>query len=433
MRQERFKAANAVELTDALEQLLYLLLFFDVEPAMIHRFAKTYDSTALEVYGGPMPRKGERTAGKLRIGYLSADLRNHVMGKMMWSALQHHDRDRFALHFYSLSTTRDEWTERFVGIADRFEVVAGLPERMAAQRIAADDLDLLVDLSTHTLGAKPGILVRKPARVQLTHVASAGSVGLSCVDFKLTDAFADLPSSQESTIETLLPMAGCVYPYRHVEPANEHPFHRAALRIAEDAVVIGAFVAPMKLSRRCLTLWRDVLARVPNALLALSPTHPALCSVYERLAASAGIAQERLLFLPQGSDDAQNQARYGLVDFVLDPMPFGGVNGVLEPLDAGVPVVTLVGKRHGERSAHSILANLGVMQTMAQGGREYVEIAVRLAEDRSFASEIKEAIRRGLQASPLVDMPAHARNLEAAYLHAIQSVASRDPGERKHG
>ena len=433
LRRERFKTASALELADALEQLLYLLLFFDVEPAMIHRFAQTYDSTAREVYGGPMPRTAQRAAGKLRIGYLSADLRNHVMGKMMFSALRHHDRDRFALHFYSLSTVNDEWTERFMGIADRFEVVAGLPERIAADRIATDDLDLLVDLSTHTLGAKPGILARKPARVQLTHVASAGSVGMSCVDFKLTDAFADLPSSQESTIETLLPMAGCVYPYRHVEPANDHPFHRSALRIADDAIVIGAFVAPMKLSRRCLSLWRDVLARVPRARLAFSPTHPALRTVYERLTASAGIAPERLLFLPQGRDDAQNQARYGLVDFVLDPMPFGGVNGVLEPLDAGVPVVTLVGKRHGERSAYSILANLGVMQTMAQGGREYVEIATRLAEDRAFASEVREGIRRGLASSPLVDMPAHTRNLEAAYLHAIQTVASRESAKAAHG
>ena len=123
-------------------------------------------------------------------------------------------------------------------------------------------------------------------------------------------------------------MEGCVYPYRHVEPAAQHPFDRAALGIAADAVVIGAFVTPMKLSRRCLALWRDVLARIPRARLAFSPAQSgdartATCA----LATAAGIAAERLLFLPQGRDDAENQARYALVDFVLDPMPFGGVNG----------------------------------------------------------------------------------------------------------
>ena len=86
------------------------------------------------------------------------------------------------------------------------------------------------------------------------------------------------------------------------------------------------------------------------------------------------------MFLPQGRDDAENQARYELIDFVLDPMPYGGVNGTLEALDMGVPVVTLVGRRHGERTSFSILANLGVTQTVAQGGREYVDLAVRLAQ-----------------------------------------------------
>jgi protein O-GlcNAc transferase len=420
LRRERFRAADAAELTDSLEQLLYLLLFFDVEPQMLFRFAQTYTATAPQTYGPPLPRAATRRPGRIRVGYLSADLRNHVMGKMMWQALRHHDRGRFEIHLYSTSTVRDDWTDRFASIADRFEVVAGLSERDAAMRIAADDLDLLVDLSGHTKGGKPGVLARKPARVQITHVASAGSVGLDTVDFKLTDAYADVPDNQQSMIETLLPMQGCVYPYRRIEPAAAHPFDRTRHRIAKDAVVIGAFVTPMKLGRRCLSLWRDVLERVPRGLLAFSPTHPALRPVFERLCAAAGIARNRLLFLPQGRDDAENQARYALVDFVLDPMPFGGVNGVLEPLDAGVPVVTLMGKRHGERSAYSILANLGVTDTVAQGGREYVDIAVRLAEDSGFMRDVRRAIRAGLRSSALVDMPTHTRNLETAYVEALR-------------
>src|SRR5437016_12653186 len=99
-------------------------------------------------------------------------------------------------------------------------------ERDAALRIQADDLDLLIDLSTHTRGAKPGILARKPARVQITHVASAGTLGLAAIDFKLTDGFADVPDNQAFQIETLLPMQGCVYPYRHIPPASEHPCQR---------------------------------------------------------------------------------------------------------------------------------------------------------------------------------------------------------------
>lgn len=423
LRHERFRAGDEIELCDNLEQLLYLLLFFDVEPGLVFRFAQTYDTTAQRVYGPPLPRPAARRPGRIRIGYLSADLRNHVMGKMLWQAVEHHDRSRFALHFYALSAQRDEWTDRFARIADGFEVVADLTERDAARRIAADDLDLLVDLSTHTSGARPGILARKPARVQLTHVASAGCVGLSAIDFKLTDRFADVAENQADQIETLLPMAGCVYPFRRIAPAATHPFHRKALGIPPDAVLIGAFVTPLKLSRRCLALWREVLERTPRARLVFSPTRAAFRASYLRLAAAAGIAPDRLLFLPQGRDDAENQARYGLIDFVLDPMPYGGVNGTLEALAMGVPVVTLVGRRHGERTSYSILANLGVVHTVAQGGREYVDIAARLAGDPAFMREVRAAIAAGLAGSALTDAIGHTRNLEAAYCEALRHKA----------
>jgi predicted O-linked N-acetylglucosamine transferase (SPINDLY family) len=343
------------------------------------------------------------------------------MGKMMWQAIAHHDRQRFDLFFYSASPERDEWTARFESVARRFVDISALDDDAAVREIAADDLDLLVDLSTHTLGSRPAILARKPARVQLTHVASAGTVGLTQVDFKLTDRFADVAESQEFQIERLLAMEGCVYPFRHVTAAAEHPFHRATLGILSDAVVIGAFVNPLKLSRRCLRLWREVLDRIPRARLAFSPANPALRASYLRITAAAGIPPERLILLPQGRDDPQNQSRYALVDLVLDTMPFGGVNGTLEALDMGVPVVTLVGKRHGERTTYSILANLGVTSTVAQTGREYVDLAVRLADDSTFRDSVRRAIAAGIAHSPLTDMPAHTKHLEAAYVAAIEA------------
>ena len=420
LRQDEFKASSATELADCLEQLLFLLLYFDVEPEAQLGLYKAYDAVVARVYGTALALPGERRPGRIRIGYLSGDLRNHVMGKMMWSALQHHDRGRFELFFYSLSATSDEWTERYRGLADRFEVIAELTERKAADRIAADDLDILVDLATHTHGAKPGILALKPARVQITHVASAGVVGLSTIDFKLTDALADIPEQQEFQLETLLPMDGCVYPYRHMPPAIDHPFHRAGLDISADTMVIGAFVNPLKLSRRCLTLWREVLERVPNAVLAISPLSSERRAVYGRLFSAVGISQGRVCVLPQGRDEAENQARYGLIDFALDPMPYGGANGTLEALDMGVPVVTLVGRQHGERCGYSMLANLGAMQTVATSGSQYVEIAVRLATDAAFMAEVRAAIRAGIQKSPLTEMVAHTRNLERAYLRALE-------------
>jgi predicted O-linked N-acetylglucosamine transferase (SPINDLY family) len=420
LRRDEFKPRNEVELADCLEELLFLMLYFDLEPEVEGGLYKVYDSVARRVYGTPLPAPAERRAGRIRIGYLSGDLRNHVMGKMMFPALERHDRRRFELFFYSLSDESDEWTERYRALGDHFEVIAELPESDAARRIASDDLDILVDLATHTQGARPGILAFKPARVQITHIASAGAVGLSTIDFKLTDAYADLPESQAFLLETLLPMGGCVYPYHHIAPALSHAYRRDLLGLAPDAVIIGAFVNPLKLSRRCLALWREVLERIPKAVLAISPMSPERRVVYSRLFSAAGIEEARVCVVPQGRDDEENQARYGLIDFVLDPMPYGGVNGTLEALDMSVPVVTLVGRRHSERSSYSILTNLGVTQTIAASGSEFVSIAVRLATDPAFMAEVKAAIASGLEQSPLTDIGAYTRHLEEAYRRALE-------------
>ena len=108
--------------------------------------------------------------------------------------------------------------------------------------------------------------------MQVTHVASAGTLGLSAIDFKLTDAIADLPEAQEHQIEPLLAMAGCVYPWRGDRRSTSvPPLDRGALGLPADAFVIGAFVTPMKLSRRCLALWKEVAERVPRALFLFSP------------------------------------------------------------------------------------------------------------------------------------------------------------------
>jgi predicted O-linked N-acetylglucosamine transferase (SPINDLY family) len=229
-----------------------------------------------------------------------------------------------------------------------------------------------------------------------------------------------LPENQAGQLETLLPIEGCVYPYRHIVPAAVHPYRRDRLGIDADAVVIAAFVNPMKLSRRCLALWRDVLQRIPRALLAISPLSSDAGDAQRRLFAAAGIASQRTIVLPAGRNEAENQARYGVVDLVLDPFPYGGVNGTLEALDMGVPVVTLCGRRHGERSSYSILANLGVLDTVAHNPSEYVAIAARLADDRAFRAQVRAAIRAGLARSPLTDMDAHTRNLERAYLTALE-------------
>jgi predicted O-linked N-acetylglucosamine transferase (SPINDLY family) len=400
---EKFKPADDLDLADSLEQLLFLLLYFDLDPGVMAAFYRSYDRVAQHVYGPPRTHAEPRRPGRVRIGYLSADMRDHVMGRMMVGPLSLHDRERFAVHCYSTSPAAedDAVTAQYVALADEFVHLDALTDAAAAERIAADDLDLLVDLSTHTKGARPGILARKPARVQMTHAASAGALGLSAVDFKLTDRFCDRPENAAELVEKLLPMDGCLYPFRRMTAGPDHPYHRDRLGIAPDDVVIGALVTPLKLSRRTLALWKEILERVPHARLAFSPNAPWMLDTYPRLLTAAGINPDRAILLPQGRNESERLGRYTLVDFVLDPMPYGNVNGTLEPLNMGVPVVTLCGSSHGERT-------------------DYVAIAVRLATDAAFMRAVRTAIAGRLAEPPLAALRTYTQNLEAAYLRALE-------------
>ena len=415
-----YPVADMTELAEGLEQLFFPILYYDVDRVRLYGLYKAYNEAMTQLFPERVLLPEVRTPGKIRIGYLSADLRDHVMGKMMWEVVARHDHSRFEIFCYSLSAREDAWTEKFRAASHKFVRLDGLEERAAAERVAADELDILVDLSTHTKGAMPGILALKPARVQITHIASAGAAGLGAVDFKLTDRYADVPDNQNYLIETLLPMEGCVYPYRHIAPAEVHDYRRDIPGLPKDAFVIGAFFTLMKLSSRCLSVWRAVLERIPNAVLAFSPLKPEARESYLRRVRAAGIDASRVVFIPASGNEALNQARYGVVDIVLDPFPYNGVNGTLEALDMGVPVVAMVGKCHGERTSFSMLTNLGVTDTLAQSSDEYVGIAHRLATDKVFHGRVVDAIRKGMADSPLVNMEGHVANLENAFVKALK-------------
>jgi len=180
--------ADAVHLWEA---LLFLLLHVDIDRGALRDCYDRYNAAAVRFYGEPARANAGRRPGPLRIGYLSGDFRDHVMGRMIYELVGHHDRERVEPILYSLTATADAWTERFQSLGLRFVDVSRIPYRAAAARIAADDVDVLVDCCGHTRGAQQGILALKPARAVVTHVATPGPVGLAAIDAKLTDPLAE--------------------------------------------------------------------------------------------------------------------------------------------------------------------------------------------------------------------------------------------------
>jgi predicted O-linked N-acetylglucosamine transferase (SPINDLY family) len=418
VRALEFGSGDLVTLAGFLMRLQY----FDVAREDFKRLYDTYDRLMRQKVAGAGPLAAPvRRPGRMRVGYLSADFRQHVMGRLMREVIGAHDRDRYAIHLYSLvpAAAADATTGRFRALADRFVDLPPGSDFDAARAIAADDCDVLVDLMGHTTHSRPGILALKPARRIVTHLGSHGALGLSQVDFKLTDRHADVADAGLFQVERPLPMASCVLPFCRAVRGAAPPPSRAALGVAPDALVLGEFVTVQKLSPRCLGLWRAVLARAPRAVLLFSPSAESDRAGFRRQLAGHGIPPARVAFVARGADESSDAARYGVVDLVLDTLPYTGGDATLAALDAGVPVVTLAGTRHAERMGASILLHAGLPELVASSEADYVELAAGLATDPAWRARIAATVAERFGAAAAAFPARYTRDLEAALDAAI--------------
>jgi protein O-GlcNAc transferase len=397
--------------------------YFDVPRSKLKELYDRYDRLRQDERGGVADFAPALThhQGPLRVGYLSADFRDHVMGRLMLDVIARHDPERVSVFAYSIAAREleDTVTDEFRDCCERFVRLDELDHRTAARTIAEDRLDVLVDLMCHSGSSRPGILLYKPAPVIVTHLGSHGGIGLRQIDFKLTDAQLDLPDAARYQIEAPLALDGCVLPVRRVAPAEELPVTREALGIDADAIVFGTFVSLTKLSPRCLRLWRTILERVPRSVLAFSPHQNAARGLFVRRLEGFGIEASRIVFVPWTMREAQDRARYRLVDIVLDTMPYTGGDTTAAALDMGVPVVTRVGERAAERMTYSLLAHLGVTDSVGLTDDAYVDIACHLARDSGLRKSIALAIEAKLPGSGLGDLDRYTRSLETAYERAV--------------
>ncbi len=400
--------------------------YCDVPRDAILRMYEVYNRLQQANRGDSPPLARVRAgAGVIRVGYLSADFRVHVMGRLLRDVIAAHDTAHFSVHLYSLMprANEDSLSIEFRALAQSFTGLAELDDLAAARAIAADGIDILVDLMGHSAGSRPGILLWKPAPMIATHLGYHGCIGLTQVDYKLTDAFADLPDAAAHQLETPLVLDTCVLPVRRVVPGVTATT-RAELGIAPDAIVFGTFVSLLKLAPRCLSLWRQILERVPEAVLAFSPLKADEKPIYLRRLSGFGIPATRAAFIPTPRDEAQGRARYRLVDAVLDTLPYTGGDTTAVALDMGVPVVTRVGERHAERVSYSLLAHLGVTDTVAHTDEDYVAIACRLACDAPWRRGIASAITDRMATAAMADPVRYARSLETAYHRALAAKAA---------
>ena len=356
---------------------------------------------------GTTPRPGAR---RLRIGYVSPRFCSGPLASLFLPVLEAHDRRRYHVTLYSAHPHSDDVATRMRAACDAWRDLPA-DDDAAAATIAADGLDLLVDLAGHAPGHRLPVLARKPAPVIATWLDYGDTTGVDAVDYLLSDAIHTPAADVAFFSERIVWLPRCRFVYAPIVPRDP-----AARVRAGDAVKFGSLNRHAKITPAVLATWTQVLQAVPGSRLELRASAyrgaGTVAWIRERWA-RAGVPVERVDFLPYAPlVEALNA--YRTIDVALDTFPYNGGVTTCDALAAGVPVIALAGERMIARQSAALLHAAMHPEWIAATPADYVRIAVDVARDPARVAQ-REEFARGVSRSPLCLVPAFVAGLERAY------------------
>jgi predicted O-linked N-acetylglucosamine transferase (SPINDLY family) len=360
---------------------------------------------------------------RLRIGYVSGDFNHHPVTFFLMPLLDRHLRTAYEVYCYSVGAKVDDITRRAQAKADVWRSMASVPDTKLADAINQDGIDILVDLSGHSGEPRLAVFAQQPAPVQITWLGYPNTTGLTRIQYRLSDRYADPPElSDHVHTETLLRLPGSQWCYR---PAVSVGVSNVPPRRRNGYITFGSFNQVTKLSSATRRLWAEILARLPDSRLLVAGV-PEGCA-RERLLQDLGgtrAAAGRITFAPPVAIDEYFR-RFNSIDIALDPTPYSGCTTTCDTLWMGVPVITLPGSMPASRTTASILSAVGLSDWIASTPEDYVRMAVDRAGDEALLTELLGSLREKMRSSSLMDEGGFAQNVEDAYRRAWRSWCDR--------
>ena len=421
-----YKAAHELTPQDALIHSNYLFISnFVPHPDPMNlfkehkKFSEKYESSIrkhnhdAEMAVSVLQRDPNR---RLRIGYLSPDFRQHSVAHFIEPVLAEHDQSKFELFAYYYHVADDVTTKRIRAVVPHWRNIVGQSDAQVAAQVREDEIDIFVDLAGHAGLNRLQVFAHKPAPVQVTWLGYPNTTGLTGMDYRITDAFADPPGMTEAFhSETLVRMPEC---FSCFKAPLQSPDVAPLPALNRGHVTFGSFNMFSKMTADVLATWARILLRVPNSQLVIK--YQGMDSAYMReliqnIFVGHGVEKERVNTLGRDASHGEHMARYHTIDIGLDPFPYNGTTTTCDALWMGVPVVVLAGNTHVSRVGVSQMSNLGLQEMIAQNTNQYVDIAAALANDLPRLAELRGGLRQRMAASPLNNVPRFTRFLETAY------------------
>ena len=363
---------------------------------------------------------------RLRIGFVSADLRDHALAYFINPIWRHLDRWRFEIHVYANDIAPgDAVTQSLRPLCQRWTQVQGLSDQALSERIRADGIDVLIDLSGHTAGNRLGVFGRRSAPIQASWIGYPCTTGLAAMDYLFTDeVMAPIGDCDAQFAEKLVRLPAAVT----FEPPTDAPAVQPLPAQASGRLTFGSFHRAAKLGDITLKLWAEVLRAVPDSTLLIGHCDdPALADSIRGRIAAGGLDPARLSFRPRLPLD-QFLALHHEVDLVLDACTFSGGTTTAIALWMGVPVLTLAGTTMPGRQSAAVLHHTGLSDFIARSPQQLVELARSWSARVDELAALRAGMRQRIAALPLLREQRVARGLEQA-LEAIWSrwVAGQAP------
>lgn len=355
----------------------------------------------------------DRREGRLRVGYLSADFRQHPVAECIWRVFPLHDRDRYEIFAYAL--TPDDGSAlraRIAGHAEHFVDLSSLTDEAAADRLAEDQLHILVDCSGYTEFARPQLLAARLATVQAQILGAPGPCGGDFVDYRITDAFATPPEVSCHWDEALAWLPDTLFLCDDTLAVPPSP-GRAACGLPEDAFVFCCFNNHYKIEPEVFAVWMRLLKLLPRSLLWLAQGKGETEARLREEARQRGVAPERLVFAPRLPLEA-HLARHACADLFLDTFHYNAGTTAVYALRAGLPVLTCAGATTVARMGGSVVRAAGLPELVTDSPRAYETLALKLAVYPGLLADLRQRLQAGADC-PLWNMPGRVRALEKTY------------------
>ena len=360
---------------------------------------------------------------KIRIGYVSGDLKNHSVRYFIEPFLKLFDRERFDVHAF-MTMPEDEISQILKPLVSKWHNVSDLKDRELFKLIREERINILVDLSGHTKGSRIEVFAMRAAPVQVTWFGFMQTLGVSAIDYRLTDSSISPPGTDEHYTEKPYRL-DCMVAYS--PPVNAEQLHSLPSK-EKGTVTMVSLNDPRKITDEMLASWRNIMSANLNCGLIVISTEK------ERNAAERQLKQrfeslkfdmERVL-IHQRLTMLEFLNISSVADFALDTYPLSGGTIVLHALWIGLPIVSLDG--HGQTgmssAASSTLRGVGLDEFVANSLQDYENHANRLISDPSYLQNARDRCRPALQSSPLMDHQKRVRDVEAAYLHMWRNKLS---------